>query len=73
VLLMSVALGLESVNGLFDRPGGSSVLLQLGTHGEELTETLALVPLLRGSLAMLRGRRDAGLSIRVADEAIGAP
>jgi hypothetical protein len=73
VTLMVAALGIESVNGLFDHPGGSSVLLQLGTHVEELTETLGLVLVLRGSLAMLLVRRGAALSIRIADEAIDGP
>ena len=52
-LVLAAALGLETVNGFLDRPGTNGPPLQLVTHLEEFVETLGLIVVLRGSLAML--------------------
>ncbi|SFP95593.1 hypothetical protein SAMN05660464_0277 [Geodermatophilus dictyosporus] len=71
VLVLGAALGLETLNGVLDRPGTDGVPLQIGTHVEELTEVLGLVLLLRGSLSVLEvRRRSRGLCLRVAGRAL---
>ena len=71
VLVLGAALGLESINGLLDRPGTNGPPLQIGTHLEELTETLGLIVLLRGSLSVLELRhRAGGLCLRIARAAV---
>jgi hypothetical protein len=66
-LVLAAALGLETVNGFLDRPGTNGPPLQLVTHLEEFVETLGLIVVLRGSLAMLEVSRRSGLCLRVAE------
>jgi hypothetical protein len=70
LLFLGAAFGLESVNGLLDRPGTDGAPLQIGTHVEEVLENVGVVLVLRAALGMVvvTGRRDTW-SIRLA----GAP
>lgn len=73
VLVLVAALGLESINGQLHQPGTNGVPLQLGTHLEEFTETVGLILLLRGGLAMLEVSRRWGPTLRVAGGALRPP
>jgi hypothetical protein len=70
LLFLGAAFGLESVNGLLDRPGTDGAPLQIGTHVEEVLENVGVVLILRAALGMVvvTGRRGSW-SIRLA----GAP
>lgn len=52
-ILLGAALGLEILNGVLDAPGTDGVLLQLGTHLEELLEHVGAILLLRGALLVV--------------------
>jgi hypothetical protein len=69
-LVLVAALGLETINGLLDRPGTNGAPLQIVTHLEEFTETVGLILVLRGALSMLEVSRRWGLALRVADGAL---
>ena len=73
LVFLLAAFGLETVNGLLDRPGTNGAPLQLGTHLEELTEDIGLILLLRGSLAMLETTGRRVLGVRVAPSAVDSP
>lgn len=67
-VVLVAALGLESINGLLDRPDSGGPPLQIGTHLEELIENLGMILLLRGSLSMLeRLRRPGFLCLRITE------
>jgi hypothetical protein len=53
LLFLGAAFGLESLNGLLDRPGTDGAPLQIGTHVEEVLENVGVILVLRAALGMI--------------------
>ena len=74
LVFLGAAFGLETVNGMLDRPGTDGAPLQVGTHVEEVVENIGIILVLRAALGVLAVSRGRGLvSLRVSPELAGSP
>jgi hypothetical protein len=66
LLFLGAAFGLESVNGLLDRPGTDGAPLQVLTHVEEVLENVGVILVFSAALRVLEIKRSqGGLTIRI--------
>lgn len=74
LVFLGAAFGLETLNGMLDRPGTDGAPLQVGTHVEEVVENLGIILVLRAALGVLEVSGGRGsLSLRVMPELLAAP